>query len=639
MHLDIVLEVCRPFLTPLQPDHPNLHASRQILGHLHPLMLVQVSRASQSFRHLLRSPITDSTWRNSFLVDAQLPCCPSQVSGRRWAKLLFGCHICDECGLPGTNPDYIICRRVCTSCMDPKHVRELHIMVHKALRAGRESSDAEDSDSAIGSPYETRNCHVGLHAVQRFFQSQMAVGSENRNRAERCEAWASTVLRHSRPEYWAKLNKVTVSVMNRLIAEGFDLGDVQEIRYGLKDCDLLWRKPRLTSKLWHQVRPYILPQLLLVRTQRLEYERNWRIRTRKQAILAAVVLTLSTPVTGSLHCYHAPPRAIEEFPPIARLMSEGSEEALTRDAPQLVAALADGAQFVDAWCMEIQTLLVSLLPSVDAKRPDIRLLERATSVFRVQKPGDLATPTPFWTAFGWDEVRTYLDWCSEQPPSYLGSHEMAAFEARGAATAAAIAKLLGLDPDTTTAAQMDAVDARFMCKTCLGVRRQALPWRECVLHDIEKSGSLVALHSIPSWTVLSRLATANVQQREEPEDYSSIPNWACMLCHHHFPGAGTQLHDFMQYHIRNYHDIEHPVEGQHLIYFVGTERPQRRHVTLAVGGEHPMRYRCNRCAEDLPEIVKLFSLRGIRLHVMYRHFVELPGEKDWTEDDLILPAA
>ncbi|KAJ6564218.1 hypothetical protein B0H19DRAFT_1285469 [Mycena capillaripes] len=216
---------------------------------------------------------------------------------------------------------------------------------------------------------------------------------------------------------------------------------------------------------------------------------------------------------------------------------------------------------------------------------------------------------------------------------------MVTFEACGAATAAAIAKLLGLDPDMTTAAQMDAVDARFICKTCLEARRQALPWRECVLHDVEKSGNLVALHDMPSWTVLSRLATANVQQREEPEDYSSVPNWACMLCHHHFPGAGTQLHDFMQDHIRNYHDIEHPVDGQHLIYFVGTERPQRRHVTLAVGGEHPMRYRCNRCAEDLPEIVKFFSLRGIRPHVMYQHFVESPGVEDWTEDDLILPAA
>jgi hypothetical protein len=151
---------------------------------------------------------------------------------------------------------------------------------------------------------------------------------------------------------------------------------------------------------------------------------------------------------------------------------------------------------------------------------------------------------------------------------------MVTFEAGGAATVAAIAKLLGLDPDTTTAAQMDAVDARFMCKTCLGVRRQALPWRECVrlvlfihirkrplslfpilhgqvLHDVEKSGILTALHSVPSWTILSHLATADVQQREEPADYSSIANWACMLCRHHFPGAGTQLHDWMQNHIRN----------------------------------------------------------------------------------------
>jgi hypothetical protein len=63
--------------------------------------------------------------------------------------------------------------------------------------------------------------------------------------------------------------------------------------------------------------------------------------------------------------------------------------------------------------------------------------------------------------------------------------------------------------------------------------------------------------------------------------------------------------------------IEHPVEGQHLICFMGSERPLRRHVMLVVGGEHPTSYRCSRCAQANPEAVKLFSMRGIRPHVMY----------------------
>ncbi|KAJ7231782.1 hypothetical protein C8J57DRAFT_1533442 [Mycena rebaudengoi] len=76
----------------------------EILRYLHPLELLQISRTSKAFHELLRFPITDLTWRNSFVVedhpktrasDPKLPPCPSQISGRRWAKLLFGPKICE----------------------------------------------------------------------------------------------------------------------------------------------------------------------------------------------------------------------------------------------------------------------------------------------------------------------------------------------------------------------------------------------------------------------------------------------------------------------------------------------------------------------------------------------------------------
>jgi hypothetical protein len=90
--------------------------SSQILGYLHPLELLQVSRANKAFRELLYAPITDLTWRNSFLVENdpdslgtdadnpdsspyQIPLCPPHMSGRRWARLLFGPQICQVSGV------------------------------------------------------------------------------------------------------------------------------------------------------------------------------------------------------------------------------------------------------------------------------------------------------------------------------------------------------------------------------------------------------------------------------------------------------------------------------------------------------------------------------------------------------------
>ncbi|KAJ6540515.1 hypothetical protein B0H19DRAFT_1175786 [Mycena capillaripes] len=622
----------------------------EVLGHLHPIMLLQVSRTNKSFRELLRSPITDLTWRNSFLVDAQLPECPCQISGRRWAKLLFGPQICDECGQANTDADYIIWRRVCEICMDQNLLdempgysasHELNSLVHRTHRGGfrDETIDTElgrfwRSDGAIlASLYEAHNSEGGPEAVRRFLESQAAVVSENRERADRCETWVLNSLRAALPNYSSMLDKVTDRAIKRLISEGFHENDVNAVRYNIYQCDALWRVPRLTSKVWHRVRPDILPAVLSAQTRRLELERELRISHRKEAILATALMALRTPVPGSPRLYHPPPRAIESFAPIAQLISEESEKPLSRDDPQVAAALVDAPAFVKTWCVETQTLLASLLPGADTEHPDLRLLDRATSVFRMQKPGNSTAPT----AIGWEEARVHLYWCSGLPTVQLVEQELVQFGRRGAATAAALAVLLGLNSDTATAAEMDAVDARLVCGTCpVAPRRRALSWRECVVHDVENTSSATAPHGEPSWLLLSPLATTDVRRREEPDDYSSLHIWSCMLCTEYAPGVATQIH--VNNHIHSAHKIDHPVDGEHLLPFMGTERPRRRRVMLVASGEHPARYRCNYCTQAQPEIVKLFSERAILPHLRDRHLVESPGADDWTETNLIMEA-
>ncbi|KAJ7912184.1 hypothetical protein B0H13DRAFT_2477783 [Mycena leptocephala] len=623
MHLDIMLE---------------------ILGHLHPVMLLQVSRTSKSFRRLLRSPITDLTWRHSFLVDARLPDCPPQISGRRWAKLLFGPQICDECDQPNTEPDYIIWRRVCTACMDENLLdempgsHELNSMLHRTLRAGGGPRDGTihaergrfwRSDGAgVAALYEAHNSQGGPEAVCRFVKSQLAVVSENRDRAARCRAWARHALSNSRVEIYARVDQITGSAIRCLVSEGFHKRDAAEALYSvyeMNEYDALWRMPRLTSRVWRRARPHVVPHILIARTDRLEREHEWRMRDRKQVILGTAIMALRTPVVGSPHLFHPPPHAIEAFPPITQLIDEDSLEplpAMTHDSPPLSLTPP-----------KTQALLAALIPGADAEQPDLGLLDRAMSVFRIRKPGDLTTRT----AIGWDDARGLLHWCSGYPASYLRREKLVQFNMRGALTATALVTLLGLNADTTKAAEMDTADARFMCGRCPGViRRQAMQWRDCVMHDVENADSCTSPHSAPSWVLLSPLATADVQRREEPYDYSSLNIWACMLCNDYLAGVDTQNHEYISDHIRSKHMIEHPVEGQHLICFMGSERPLRRHVMLVVGGEHPTSYRCSRCAQANPEAVKLFSMRGIRPHVMYTHFVELPGNDEWTEVELIL---
>ncbi|KAJ6453747.1 hypothetical protein C8R45DRAFT_1038781 [Mycena sanguinolenta] len=627
MHLDIVLE---------------------ILEYLHPLELVQLSRTNRSFHDLLDSPITNSTWRNSFLVedhpdceDDRLPQCPSSMSGRWWTKLLFGPQICWHCGRSNTEPDYYIWRRVCTTCAEKNLIdaipgysetHELNSTVRRTMLGAEDFLERGRfwcSDGiAIASQYEAAEANGGSQAALRFIEEQRDLVSEHRDLASQCDSWAWATRRKSSSMYSDILNKVTHRVLKRLIAEGFDPNDVANSSYNISDCEVLYRKPRLTSKLWNRARPHVLACVLATRALRLEREREIRVRRRKDAIIATALIALRTPVPNLQHTYFPPPRTIDTFPPLADLFNQDSDEFLSIDDPQLSAALADGPTFVEAWENETKTTLVSLLPGAQADNPDFRLLERATSVFRVSKPNMWSTDL----AIGW-EARAHLHWFQGRPAPSIHSGRLVEFDSRASAVAAELAMLLGMDPETTTAADMDNAAERFLCGICPLMsqgRRRAMRWRDCVSH-VESNPP--PSHDVRSWLRLSLVAAADVRRREEPDDYSRNSGWSCILCNEHT----FSYHDSLKDHIRTKHGIHKPVRDEHFVLFKTAQLPRRRPVMLFVAGAHPTRYRCNRCADDFPSHVKLFSKRAIRPHAQDRHLVDISdNEADhWTEVELI----
>ncbi|KAJ7239476.1 hypothetical protein C8J57DRAFT_1372589 [Mycena rebaudengoi] len=56
----------------------------EILLYLHPLELLQISRTSKAFHELLRFPITDLTWRNSFVVEDLRRVLTQGIANRVW---------------------------------------------------------------------------------------------------------------------------------------------------------------------------------------------------------------------------------------------------------------------------------------------------------------------------------------------------------------------------------------------------------------------------------------------------------------------------------------------------------------------------------------------------------------------------
>ncbi|KAJ6471950.1 hypothetical protein C8R45DRAFT_415185 [Mycena sanguinolenta] len=94
--------------------HMHIDVVLEVLGHLHPLDLVHLSRTTREFRTLLCGPALDRLWRESFVEP--LPMCPSDIPGRRWAHLLFGRNECEKCRWPKASPNFNLVRRLCTKC-------------------------------------------------------------------------------------------------------------------------------------------------------------------------------------------------------------------------------------------------------------------------------------------------------------------------------------------------------------------------------------------------------------------------------------------------------------------------------------------------------------------------------------------
>ncbi|KAJ7089066.1 hypothetical protein C8R44DRAFT_990908 [Mycena epipterygia] len=629
MHIDIILEV---------------------LGHLHPIDLMHVSRTSKTFQLLLKSPVAASTWRNSFILE-NLPHCPIQMPGRSWAGLLFGPQICDACGAPNTLPDYIIWRRLCTECMnqtlstnvagyDSSH--EINTLIPRTCRdIGDGPYDGYFSPShgrffalegaALAKLYEHHKSQEDPAALQQFIQSRASFVEQVQSSGMDCTRWAEDLLAEGRDRDRRRLWRVLPSVKKYLASEGWEMVDIEEAYYDISVCEQLYRVRHLSLKVWNRVRSNIIPLVAGARTERLEREHNILVERRKEVVAAATFGALRTPVPGLTHACYPPPHTITNFSPLVELVNDPSDEELSPDDPRLVAALAEAPAFVDAWCLEQQTLLASLLPDADTMSvaPAAHILARATSVFHCPDPNGMAT------AIGWDEARANLHWCRGRR---FTDNRGVEFCTHGSAAAGTLALLLGMDPATATIAQMDAADARFVCGNCpvmlqSKTGRPALRWRECVLHAVDRNAHDPASHGEPSFLQLSPLATADARRREGDENYSRLPTWSCALCTVHLPQCTT--HRNALEHARMHHGIERPVEGVHLIYFMFPDRPTRRRAGL-VEGMHRAVYRCNRCVKDHPNIVKLFSRRPAEHHVADKHLIDSPGDKDWTEVERIL---
>lgn len=655
---------------PVHPARDNLRLFPQmpidilleVLGHLHPMQLMQVSRANKAFRGLLHGPVSPALWRAAFVRHPPIPMCPPDLPPRRWAALLFGPRQCEGCGELNTFPDYRIYRQLCTQCMNlklstgvpnyaPSH--EVHALVVKTFRTDGSRGDTESEvgrlwpaeGTAVAATYEALLRADDVRALDAFIEARKRIVQAVNDLADEIEQWLCSIMDAAYPLWEATQRRVIKSARRRLIQEGHDERDVK-FAQGFWQVSSLDHIARLTSKRWHKARPHVLPLVDDARTQRLVRERAELVTARSAAALTAVshVLRTAPPATWA---YTPPAYTLETFAPLRALLEDPSSTPLLDTDARLADALVGLPAFVEAWRAEKRALLAALLPGA-ADPPDVRTLELATSVFTCLGSwiGGTAV-TAGRTLIGWDGAGAHMR-CRSLQRFWEGRVHYAP---EGAAAARALVLLMGRDPATATAAEMDLLcgggtgaggegegegaaekgkEKRFLCAVCPVERhkrirgRRAMRWRECVLHTIERTRMRDGdeAHGAPAWVLLTDAGADDVRRRERPDPVALDSAWVCALCTAHYESRVT-LPTAIQ-HVHERHSIATPLEGVHYLYIMGAERTPRVPALLSLEGD-VAEYRCNRCPQR-----KLWSLRTVRSHVLDKHGVATPGESDWT---------
>ncbi|KAJ7192273.1 hypothetical protein GGX14DRAFT_406531 [Mycena pura] len=297
------------------------------------------SRTSKAFHELLCSPVTDLTWRNSFMVEGHpdyrisFPMSDSVF----WSPLLFGAQICEvalrspfHCILSyhsprwagvrpartqlyiwtsttpsgGAYPTPVWMRKNNPSAQSPRYDARSRAIPRVILRTTRARPILRGDGAAVAYQYEAHVAAAGgsdsTKAIRCFVQEQQALVEQKR------------------------------SATMRLVAEGFDKQDVQTSWYDISACEAFHRMPPPGSV---ESRPLTHRSTRHPSTRRPDT----RIARRKEATVSSAPMALRTPVPGSRHTYYILPHTIDAFPPITHI-NEDSEEPPSPDDPRLAAA-------------------------------------------------------------------------------------------------------------------------------------------------------------------------------------------------------------------------------------------------------------------------------------------------------------
>ncbi|KAJ3533686.1 hypothetical protein NMY22_g7230 [Coprinellus aureogranulatus] len=396
-----------------------------------------------------------------------------------------------------------------------------------------------------------------------------------------CTQWAEA-LKEKRSQDRSYINEIRVETVRRHFYDlGYEMADVDAVVH-LGNSDIRGTSDKVTPRVLKNIQGKVEPQIILAGDTR-RYSLKLDLVGTRIVLLRALWRhwLASLDLTTSEELRYPPEWYLAEHPLLTPILEAGPEVPVTPEIMEFVLDHLPGiAQDYDDLRREE---LVEQLPSSSyANR-----LELATSVFT---PPPNAYPESHnegrhGLVIGWKMHSMYHGWEPEEEGDRFGfeveMHSVGQFHEDLSELARSLVLTCGRDPRTYTAARMDRLDKRFLCRECMdselkeqlgqrhlggNVRRtpiqvKVFTWRAALSHAWKEHEDEIGqvVFTVLDDPVLLRMARGREEHLRE-ERGKHLAAWYCNHCAG--PNDGEAASErAVRAHLARSHGIGNPGDG------------------------------------------------------------------------------
>ncbi|KAF9464002.1 hypothetical protein BDZ94DRAFT_1257356 [Collybia nuda] len=563
----------------------------EILGLLSPRDLVNLARTSKPLRETLIARHSTTVWKSA-RKNVGCPDCPSDFSELKWASLLFGTK-CQVCSAPGVlRIDFFLRRRACVACRKSNLVVKSKFPVvfpdydpvildfvpytnvggwahgHSSGSKFYWVSDVDNVARQWG--LLQKDLHMRLvgarKRIDEFRATMIDLVATIIKNADTYDTWARSVAAQKRSELYEIRDKRYESIVDRFTTLGYTKSEVRSISWQ-KEC---LRGGELTERVWKRIQPILEPQIREHRKARILAAHEAIVEQRK-TILKDMYKSYLKTLQPSQWLYHPRSKELTEFSVFEPLINADDEVTVDNASFQEPMSMLPG--LISTWSEQRMANLRNKITSVAQGNgiTSIDPVHLATSIFQCGNSLCGTSHTP-WRGcsnllFAWEGAVTHH--CKTNDFFFAKDLQTElVFSEKGSRAAEQLISLIGLNPTSSTTADMDQLDPRFFCSLCTPIVSHGRPvysWRSGVAHFISHNHP-----TDPSWELLTTGQATVVKLLEAPDPIQNNPCWTCNHCNMFFDS--WQPRQTVVEHLSSGHGISDYREPRDLFHFPNLRR-------------------------------------------------------------------